>query len=319
MEDQKELQATLNESAHQPRSHEAKKVLVAVPNMGSLNQGLVHRLFVFANDQRFKVSFFLLPGCKFHDYARNSIVRTFLEAPEKPDYLYMIDSDNVPDGKSLDLVTHDLDIVSGVALCWIKNEMRPSVWKNSECEQCRVKGVFMRDGRNHDPREYQVDGPWMFRWDPFHQVFMRWINRETKEEIGKCRCRGTGVDPFMFRVAEATKDQPLKECDSVGAANLIIRRNVIEKIDPPWFQFLYRPDRQIMLTEDHYFCWKARINGFKVWVDWSKQARHVKELDLMEMFAYSIKAFERGRDFERGIVSPSTNIEQKFPDVTPLA
>ncbi len=56
----------------------------------------------------------------------------------------------------------------------------------------------------------------------------------------------------------------LKRYDSTGGACVLIHRDVLEAIEPPWFKYTH-PDR--MVGEDFYFFQKARAAGYDLWID----------------------------------------------------
>lgn len=68
------------------------------------------------------------------------------------------------------------------------------------------------------------------------------------------------------------------EVDYVGAGCLLIHRNVIEKMAKPWFDWCVDRDDLPMLaklSEDYYFCRKAKELGYKIKVDTSVQCEHI--------------------------------------------
>jgi len=85
---------------------------------------------------------------------------------------------------------------------------------------------------------------------------------------------------FACRVVDdaegATKQviEPV-EAEWVGMGFMLIKRGVLEMIEPPWFQTTV-VDGQFV-TEDIYFCMMARKAGFKIYVDPEVTVRHLKE------------------------------------------
>ena len=72
----------------------------------------------------------------------------------------------------------------------------------------------------------------------------------------------------------------LIKADGVGMGCTLIKTKVFEKIDPPWFKTVpgYSPNTHTVLpnmTEDIYFCQKARKAGYDIIVDTSVQCSHV--------------------------------------------
>lgn len=71
-------------------------------------------------------------------------------------------------------------------------------------------------------------------------------------------------------------DQPgegLLEVDHTGSSGMLIRRSVIEAIEPPWFELGYDPKQTI--SEDVMFCRKARAAGFDIHVDLGTRLGHI--------------------------------------------
>jgi hypothetical protein len=61
-------------------------------------------------------------------------------------------------------------------------------------------------------------------------------------------------------------DQPgaLMEYDSTGGACVLIHREILAKMEPPWFKYTH-PDR--MVGEDFYFYQKCRELGYQLLID----------------------------------------------------
>ena len=72
----------------------------------------------------------------------------------------------------------------------------------------------------------------------------------------------------------------LVEAEKVGCGGLLIRRDVFEKIEPPWF--LYEKDERGCRKggEDFYFCKKARAAGYKIYADCDLWQDHIKPMRL---------------------------------------
>lgn len=65
------------------------------------------------------------------------------------------------------------------------------------------------------------------------------------------------------------------EVDMCGAGCLLIRRDVLEKVPPPWFNWQLDKEGTDKLSEDFAFCMKAKAHGFTVHVDTSIVCRHI--------------------------------------------
>ena len=99
----------------------------------------------------------------------------------------------------------------------------------------------------------------------------------------------TKVNPVLFEPMKEKdlKDQPqenrLIKVDGVGTGCLLIHRDVFKAIEPPWFRFEYTRDGLIELSEDYYFCEKAKKAGFELFIDPNCVCGHAKYLDLYDM------------------------------------
>lgn len=312
----KAIQDQLNEiSSEIKRDKKSKKIFIALPNMNEICVGLVNKLFRFAMQREYDPWFHFITEKRHADYARNQVAIAFLDS--KCDYCCMIDHDVDPHPELLRAADLDKDIIAGNVLCWIRGELMSSIWQRSECEQCRNLEIFQKEGRIHDESQYRmVKGPlidgtidnYIQRWNPFNSVWDDYASQHGGINGDRqCRCKGTGLDPFVFRTHQKLGPFPLK-VDSVGTAAVVIARRVFEKMEFPWFRFLYRPSGEILLTEDHYFCWKAMEYGFEVWADPKLHCSHYKTVDLLQLTGLVNKAYETGKrhaNIKQSIVVPT--------------
>lgn len=73
----------------------------------------------------------------------------------------------------------------------------------------------------------------------------------------------------------------LVEIERCGTSCLLIKKEVFEKLEKPYFKFVYNEDgTKHELSEDLYFCDKAREAGYKIWCDTSVICNHFKEIML---------------------------------------
>jgi hypothetical protein len=308
MSEAQEMQNKLNDISEKiERESQAKRIFISIPNLNDLCVGLVNKLFHFAMQRKYNPWFHFATEKRHTDYARNCIADEFMKSG--CDALLMIDADVDPHPDSLSMIELDKDIIAGNIFCWIRGELMSSIWQRAECEQCRNLKTFMEEGKVHDPSQYimterdEQDGvPAMLRrWNPFNGSWDLFAATQGMLSGKKCRCKGTGMDPFVFRTHQHLTKEPLK-VDSVGSAAMMIQRRVFEKMEPPYFRFLYKPSREILLTEDHYFCWKAQEFGFEVWAAPNMFGSHYKTVDLLQLSMTLNKAFEAGR--QRGQMEP---------------
>jgi hypothetical protein len=72
---------------------------------------------------------------------------------------------------------------------------------------------------------------------------------------------------FYWRIAlDNSLQSGLVKCEAVGAAGMLIRRDVIEAVGDPWFE---------THAEDVNFCQKAKAKGFGVYCDLSNSMGHM--------------------------------------------
>ena len=72
----------------------------------------------------------------------------------------------------------------------------------------------------------------------------------------------------------------LQRVDAVGGSGLLVRRDVLEKTKPPWFQCQYGQDGLLTKGEDFYFCEKMSREGYDIWTDCDLVQKHFKEMEL---------------------------------------
>jgi hypothetical protein len=94
-----------------------------------------------------------------------------------------------------------------------------------------------------------------------------------------------GPEGIRFQLPKATIDPPTTvvfPVDCVGAGFLLVKREVFEKIKPPWFVFgdpelirrMKLKTEDISPGEDVYFSFKARDAGYKLFVDCRVRLAH---------------------------------------------
>lgn len=71
------------------------------------------------------------------------------------------------------------------------------------------------------------------------------------------------------------KDKGIVEIAACGMGCVLIKGDVFRKLEYPHFYYKSAIDHKNSVSEDVYFCFKARQNGFKVWVDESILCKHI--------------------------------------------
>jgi hypothetical protein len=267
-------------------SQDKPSIFLALPNLLTENVHLSRQILIWAADPRYKLHIHWVSECRHHDYARNLLVLKFLESP--CEWLLFVDSDTLPHPDLLELTKLGHKIIAGAVFCFMKGQNMPSIWQYAPCEQCVNVKHFKEKGEVHDKSQYMTDdSSLLLRWNPLVE---RW------EYFGICRCGGTGRDPWVYRVHPDSIGEPkILQCDAVGTAATLIHRSVFEKMKMPYFRFLYKESREIMLTEDMTFCWQAKQAGFEIWASTHHICPHFKTMDLSVINGLMIQAYERGK------------------------
>lgn len=82
-----------------------------------------------------------------------------------------------------------------------------------------------------------------------------------------------GTMQYRFGLTDGLDKTGLKSCGAVGAAGMLIRRHVWEKVGFPYFS--PRPEDKTFLSEDIAFCRRAKAAGFGVFTDLSNHMGHL--------------------------------------------
>lgn len=294
------------------------KIFVALPNMVWSVSKQILKLFHIAQQEGFMLMIEEFAELRHHDYGRNCTVKAFLKSGA--DYLMTLDADVDPHPDILQLSLLGKQIIAANVFCWMQGKLLPSIWTCSDCEECRVLDIYKRTGKVHDSRgyqEYDVMGKKVLeRWNPFRQRYEDFYSKDFGFEK-ECRCKrrgwapawdkerqtsyNCGRDPWVYTCCNDVWKKPteLLKVDSVGGAATFYHRSVFEAVPFPWFSFLYRENREIMLTEDHYLCWQAREAGIDIWAHPQYFCSHYKTMDLIQVNHALVESQRIGADLER--------------------
>jgi len=78
--------------------------------------------------------------------------------------------------------------------------------------------------------------------------------------------------------------------DGLATGCMFIKREVIEKLEKPYFEFKYKEDSRVMTEgEDIGFCKKVAKLNYKFFIDYSMVCKHYKHVCLLEMNNYAIE------------------------------
>ena len=84
----------------------------------------------------------------------------------------------------------------------------------------------------------------------------------------------------LTELAERIRENGLIHVDALGSGVLLIHRSVLEAIKPPWFEFRITEEGLILMSEDYDFSIKAKEAGFKLFIDSTAKAGHLKLVDM---------------------------------------
>ena len=173
------------------------------------------------------------------DRNRDWIGERFMDAPSKPEWLVMLDSD----------MEHPLD-----------GPIRLTKWSKPI-----VGGLYFHRGKTHDPFVFMEApdakdkyGRMQKRWKPMRDLVYEFLMTHNVPD----------VDGAMS--IDDCKMPPLVECDAVATGHLAIHRSVLETMEQPWFE--YRPGGN---SEDLVFCYEAKHDyGIQSYCDLSTISGH---------------------------------------------
>jgi hypothetical protein len=151
-------------------------------------------------------------------------------------------------------------------------------------------GLEVGEARNHMVEQALKDGvEWLFFLDydviPPSNALVKLLSLKTDIAAGVYHSKAVPSYPLIYvkgwkYAFEDWNEGDLIAADGSGMGCTLIKMDVFKKVKPPWFRTVtgYSPKTQEILghmTEDIYFCDKARAAGCKIVVDTSVQAGHV--------------------------------------------
>ena len=136
---------------------------------------------------------------------------------------------------------------------------------------------------------FMIDDDMTFKSD----LLMRLISHDV-DIVGALAFKRTpNYEPCVYKLKEGTEDHfpifPAKytEVDAIGTGGILIKREVFEKLDNPWFETWYAKDG----TDKHWgvdfdFCLKAKTAGYKIYVDPEADMGHIGEAIIVDKEVY---------------------------------
>lgn len=125
-----------------------------------------------------------------------------------------------------------------------------------------------------------------------HDALERMLAHDKDIVVANYITRGGELTP----TARTLRDEPmfthehstgLEEALQCGFGLALIRREVFEEMDRPWFAIPWDTDREDFIGEDVFWCNMARRSGFNIFVDHdvSKAVRHCGNLEYHHVHA----------------------------------
>jgi glycosyltransferase involved in cell wall biosynthesis len=102
-----------------------------------------------------------------------------------------------------------------------------------------------------------------------------------------CVMRHPPHPPLMYETSATERDAApngpprLVEVKSLGAGGTLYRKRVFEAVKGPWFE-------GVIGTEDTWFAQKARLAGFRLWVDTAVPVRHLTPLAVYPKYVNGV-------------------------------
>lgn len=142
--------------------------------------------------------------------------------------------------------------------------------------------------RNFMVENFQGEMLWLMDDDhTFAPDILKRLIAHGKDIVGPLVLGRRTPFPTSARVDDEPLDRDappgLYEVDYAGGAGLLIHRRVFEAIEPPWFWNgrLDPEDSSSHLSDDYYFCKKAREAGFSIYCDTSLLMGHMTVTTLL--------------------------------------
>lgn len=149
------------------------------------------------------------------------------------------------------------------------------------------EAIDPRDHPNGVPEEYSQASHILFLDDDTMMPpdgLMRLLSHDLPIVGGLVCLRGGRFLPSVYRRVPGTEAQHvfvtrfkrgLQEVDAIGGACLLVKREVFEKMSPPWFDYQCGATPGETISEDFYFCLKARALGYPIVLDFEVQCGHL--------------------------------------------
>lgn len=97
--------------------------------------------------------------------------------------------------------------------------------------------------------------------------------------------------PKLENIGVDERPKKLYKCWRAGGTGLLIHREVLQKLKPPYQKTVYNETwTDVLTSEDIYFSDKIRQAGFDIWVDPETVCHHFHKLDILDVFSVYLQA-----------------------------
>src|SRR6056297_2263488 len=101
----------------------------------------------------------------------------------------------------------------------------------------------------------------------------------------------------LDELEEKINDSGIVSVDGVGTGCLLMHRDVLEKMEPPWFQFVYNEYGGLQLGEDFYFSRKLEEQDVTPKVSTNHVCSHYRKVDLTEFLKIVTDAKQEAQNY----------------------
>lgn len=184
-----------------------------------------------------------------------------------------------------------------------------------------VSGTYIQASRNNLVEQLlATDGQWLFMVDDDHTFDRRLLINLLDRHLPIVGAAAVSRKPPYYVCAYLPGanhamgfhdfDGTLVEVEAVGTGAILIRRNVFEALEPPWFEVGFDENGR-NISEDVTFCHRAREAGFTVHLDGTQTIGHLTGMAIRpDPIGLVIEL-----DHEQNIVIPKEQIEETVEEM----
>ena len=86
------------------------------------------------------------------------------------------------------------------------------------------------------------------------------------------------IEKMTDEEAKAKKD--IFQCNALGGGMLLVKTDVFKKITSPFFGYKWHDNGMVSMSNDWYFCEKAKQAGYEIWVDPTLKLGHLGDREF---------------------------------------